>query len=73
MADVKSMDVSQIRFTSTVFPTEEDMTLWNSLTPEEQRAVIRRDLDEAEASGIAKPETTEAVIRRMRAECPSSD
>lgn len=70
MADVKSIDVSQIRFNSTVFPTEEDMTLWNGLTPEEQRAVIRRDLDEAEAGGIAKPEAAEAVIQRMRAALP---
>jgi predicted Fe-S protein YdhL (DUF1289 family) len=67
------MEVSQIRFASTVFPTGEDMNLWNSLTPEEQRAVIRRDLDEAEAGGIAEPESAEAVIRRMRAELQNAE
>lgn len=68
MAEVKIIDVSDIRFTSTVFPTDEDMKLWNSLSAEEQRAVVRRDLDEAEVSGIAEPETAEEIIQRVRAE-----
>ena len=62
------MDVSHIRFTSTVFPTDEDMKLWNSLTALEQRAVLQRDLDDAEASGIADPESAVEVIRRVRGE-----
>ena len=62
------IDVSQIQFSSTFFPTEEDMALWHSLSPEEQRAVIQRDLDEGEASGIAAPESLEAMFQRARAE-----
>ena len=51
-----------------MFPTDEDMQLWNSLNGEDQSAVIRRDLDDAEASGVAEPETAEEIIRRVRAE-----
>jgi predicted Fe-S protein YdhL (DUF1289 family) len=60
-------DVSKVHFTSTVFPTEEDMKLWNSMSPEEQRAVIERDLDAAEASGTAAPESMEQMMQRVRA------
>ena len=61
-------DISNVRFSSTVFPTDEDMELWNSLSSEEQRATIRRDLDEAEASGTAEPESMETMIQRVRAD-----
>jgi hypothetical protein len=66
MQDTKTV-VSNVHFSSTVFPTEEDMTLWDSLSPEEQRAVVERDLDAAEASGIAAPESMEQMIQRVRA------
>lgn len=68
MAETKTIDVSHIRFTSTVFPTDGDMKLWDSLSAEQQRAVVRRDLDEAEASGVAEPESAEEVMQRVRAE-----
>ena len=68
MPDSKSIDIFHIRFTSTVFPTDEDMKLWNSLSADERRAVVRRDLDEAEASGVAEQESAEEIIRRVRAE-----
>ena len=68
MAATKTTDVAHIRFTSTVFPTDEAMKLWNSLSADERRAVVRRDLDEAEASGVAEPETGLEIIRRVRAE-----
>jgi hypothetical protein len=67
MQDTK-FDISDIQFSSTVFPTDEDMKLWHSLSPEEQRAVIQRELDEGEASGIAAPESMEQMIQRVRAE-----
>ena len=67
MQDTK-IDISNIQFSSTVFPTDEDMKLWHSLSPEEQHAVIRRELDEGEASGIAAPESMEKMMRRVRAE-----
>ena len=67
MQDTK-VDVSHIQFSSTVFPTDEDMKLWHSLSPDEQRAVIQRELDEGEASGIAEPESMERLMQRVRAE-----
>ncbi len=72
MGETKTIDVSEIRFSSTVYPTEEDMKLWESLSPAEQQAIIKRDLDEAEASGIAAPETLDQVIERLRSERKSS-
>jgi hypothetical protein len=60
MQDTKT-DISNVHFSSTVFPTDEDMKLWNSLSPEEQRAVVERDLDAAETSGIAAPESMEQM------------
>ncbi len=66
MQDTKT-DVSNVQFSSTVFPTDEDMKLWNSLSPEEQRAVVERDLDDAEASGTAAPESMEQMMQRVRA------
>jgi hypothetical protein len=61
------IDVSNVHFSSTVFPTDEDMKLWDSLSPDEQRAVVERDLHAAEASGIAAPESMEQLIQRVRA------
>ena len=51
MSGPKTTNVSHVKFASAVFPTEEDMRLWHGLSAEDQRAVVRRDLDEAEASG----------------------
>ena len=68
MSETKTVDISHIKFASTVFPTEEDMKLWDTLSAEERRAVVERDLDEAEASGVAEPESFEQIIERVRAE-----
>ena len=62
------IDISHIQFTSTVFPTDEDMKLWASLSPEEQRAVLQRELEKGEASGVAEPETIEQMLQRVRSE-----
>ncbi len=67
MQDTKT-DVSNVHFSSTVFPTDEDMKLWDSLSSEEQRAVIERDLDAAEASGVSAPESMEQMMQRVRVE-----
>ena len=68
MNEAKDIDISEIKFSSTVFPSEEDMKLWSELSAEEQRAVIARDLDAAEASGIAPVETAQQIIERVRAQ-----
>ena len=72
MNETKTIDISNVKFASTVFPTEEDMRLWDSLSAEQQRAVVRRDLDEAEASGTAEAETMEQIIERVRGETKNS-
>ena len=59
------MSTTRPRFTSTVCPTEEDVKLWNSLTPEEQRAELDADLAAAAASGTAG--TADEVMARIRA------
>ncbi|WP_028792846.1 hypothetical protein [Thalassobaculum salexigens] len=66
MSEVKTIDVSSVSFSSTVFPSDADMELWNSLSEKEQRAVVRRDLDAAEASGVAEPETAAEILERVR-------
>jgi hypothetical protein len=68
MADTKAVDISGIKFTSTVFPTDEDMKLWNSLTREEQIAVVNRELEEGIQSGIAEPTTPQEILARVLAE-----
>ena len=68
MNEAKDIDISEIKFSSTVFPSEEDMKLWSELSAEEQRAVIARDLEAAEASGIAPVETAQQIIERVRAQ-----
>ena len=67
MGDTKGVDLLDINFTSTVFPTDDDMRLWDSLSADEQRAVIVRDLEAAEASGRSEPESVEDRLKRVRA------
>ena len=56
-----------MKFQSTVFPTAEDIKLWESLSPEQQRAIIARELDEAEKSGVAEDVSIDDLIARVRA------
>ena len=66
MSDTDTIDVSHVNFSSTVMPSAEDIALWESLSEAEQEAVIDRELAEAEASGIAKPEAMADRIERVR-------
>ena len=68
MSDIKIVDLSRIKFTSTVFPTAEDMALWESLTPEQRKAVEMRDVEEGYASGLAEPCTMADVIAEAQAD-----
>ncbi len=56
-----------MQFQSTVFPTAEDIKLWERLSPEQQRAIITRELDEAEESGVAESVSMDDLIARVRA------
>lgn len=64
MSNTRTFDPASIAFESTVYPTEADMKLWNSLTPEQQRAVVDHNLDKAQKSGIADPESFDARFAR---------
>ena len=56
-----------MKFQSTVFPTAKDIKLWESLSPEQRRAIIARELDEAEKSGVAEDVSIDDLIARVRA------
>jgi hypothetical protein len=64
----KQIDISRIRFSSTVFPSADDIALWDSLSAGEQRAVIARELAEAEAGGLAPKQTMAEIIAEARTE-----
>ena len=68
MSDIETVDISHVKFTSTVFPTEEDMKLWNSLTLEQKKAVEIRDEEEGYQSGVADPCTMADIIAEAKAE-----
>ena len=70
MRNTEAIDISHVKFTSAAEPTAEDMKLWDTLSNDEKIAVIDRDLAEAEASGIAEPETMAERIERVRKTMP---
>jgi hypothetical protein len=69
MSDIETTDdISHVKFSSTVFPTDEDMKLWDSLSLEQKKAVELRDVEEGRASGLAEPCTMADIIAEAKAE-----
>lgn len=68
MSKIETVDISKIKFSSTVFPTPEDMAVWESLTPEQRKAVEMREIQEGKASGLAEPCTMADIIAEAKAE-----
>ncbi len=68
MSDIETIDISGITFSSTVFPSKEDIKLWESLTLEQRKAVELRDVEEGRASGLAEPCTMADIIAEAKAE-----
>ena len=68
MSDIKTVDISGIKFSSTAFPSQEDMELWESLTYEQRKAVELRDVKEGQTSGLAEPCTMADIIAEAKAE-----
>ena len=68
MSEVKTVDISGVKFTSTVFPTREDIELWESLTDEQRKAVEVRDEEEGYKSGVAEPRSMSQLIAEAKAE-----
>lgn len=52
-------------FESTVFPTEADMRIWDSLTPAQQRAVILRDIERGRSGLFYTADDAKAIINGM--------
>lgn len=68
MSDTKTVDISGIRFSSTVFPTAEDQVLWDSLTHEQRLAILVRDEEEGFRSGVAKASSAQEILAEVLAE-----
>lgn len=68
MSDTETIDISWVKFSSTVFPTAEDMKRWESLTPEQRKAVERRDIEEGRARGLAEPCSMAEIMAEAKAE-----
>jgi len=68
MSEAKTVDISGIRFSSTVFPTPEDMELWESLSYEQRKAIEVRDEEEGYRSGVAEPRSMSELIAEAKAE-----
>ena len=68
MSGTKTVDLSKVQFTSTVFPTDADMTWWESLTPEQRKAVEVRDEEEGYHGGIAQQRSMQELIAEAKAE-----
>jgi hypothetical protein len=68
MSDIETVDISGVKMTSTVFPTKEDMKVWESLTLEQRKAVELRDEEEGYQSGITDPLTMAELIAEAKAE-----
>lgn len=68
MIEIKIVDISGVKFASTVFPTPEDMALWDSLTPEQRKAVEVRDEEEGHHSGVTEPRSMDELIAEAKAE-----
>jgi hypothetical protein len=66
MAEAKTVNISQIKFSSTAFPTAEDRALWESLTPEQQLEVLRRDEREGYDSGTADHASLADILAEAR-------
>ena len=67
MEYIETVDISDIKFTSTVFPTLDDMALWEGLSPEQKKAVKLREVKEGQASGLAAPCTMADIIAEAKA------
>lgn len=72
MTKTDTIGVTHHSFTSTVFPTDEDMKLWESLSPSDQRSVllgkIKEGLDSKPAENSSKAEIMSEVLSEVKNE-----
>lgn len=72
MANTDIIDVSHVKFTSTVFPTDEDMKLWHSLSPEQQREVIMNDISQGLEGAPAEKSGKDEIMAEVLNEMPNA-
>lgn len=68
MNKMKTLDISGISFTSTVFPTDADRALWERLNDEQRQALIVQSEQSAFESGIAEKISLQDILSETRAE-----
>jgi hypothetical protein len=66
MNATKTIDISGVMFASAVFPTAEDKALWQSLTPEQRLAIVRRDEQAGFDSGVADQASMAEILAEAR-------
>lgn len=47
MNKIKAIEIKNLKLSSTVFPTAEDLALWHSLSEDKRFVIIERDEEEA--------------------------
>lgn len=68
MSTTKAVDISGVAFSSTVFPTDEDRALWESLSDEQRQALIVQSEQSAFESGISDQISLQELLSETRAE-----
>ena len=68
MDTTKTIDISGIAFSSTVFPTNEDKALWERLSDEQRQALIMQSEQSAFDSGVADKYSLSELLSETRAE-----
>ncbi len=63
-----TIDVSHIKFSSTAFPTAEDLKLWHSLSEAEKRAIILNDVRQGLDGPVAKNFGKDELVAQVLAE-----
>ena len=66
MSETAALNISRLTFTSAVFPTADDIALWDSLSDSEKYALIMADEAQGFESGYAEDESLEARLNRVR-------
>lgn len=67
MVKTHAIDVSGVTLSSLVFPTRQDMAVWNALTPEQREAFIAEAEARGAQSGMARDESLAERLSRVRA------
>lgn len=68
MDEVKTIDIPDFRFASTVFPTDEDKALWARLNDEQRHALIERSEQAGFDSGVAERASLREILAEVRTE-----